>query len=47
MQILFLDIPKPNAEIFNAFLRPDPAWNLRKPLKLMFTSLVSPVASVF
>ena len=29
------------------FLRPDPALNFCKPLKLMFTTLVLPVASVF
>ena len=29
------------------FLRPNPAWNLCKPLKLMFATLVLPLASVF
>ena len=29
------------------FLRPDPAWNFCKPLKLIFTTLVLPVASAF
>ena len=29
------------------FLRPDPAWNSCKLLKLMFIALVIPVASVF
>ena len=43
---LFLDISKPNAEIFTGFLRPDPAWNFLKTLKLMFTIFVLRVASV-
>ena len=29
------------------FLRPNPAWNLCKPLKLMLATLVLPLASVF
>ena len=44
---LFLGISKPNGNFQCAFLRPDPAWNSWKLLKLMFTALVIPVASVF
>ena len=41
---LFSDISKPSVEIFSAFLRPNPASNLWKPLKLMFAALVLPLA---
>ena len=44
---LFLDVSKPNTKIFNASLHHNPAWNICKPLKLMFANSVLPLASVF
>ena len=45
MQYIFLFYPNGNFQC--AFLRSDPAWDLCKLFKLIFTALVIPVASVF